>query len=239
MARGRSYARNGQIVALEIKGGKIIALVQGSRQTPYSVTIAFRRISVRNWKKIVDAMAGQAIFVAKLLAGEMPADIEAAFARSTARLFPRSGKDITMDCSCPDWAEPCKHIAAAFYLLGERFDADPFLMFALRGMTKDALLALLRGARGIRRATREKKIRENIQEKNIYTPLPLEIHMAEFYQLSPELKNVSFDFSLPTVSVPLLKRIPPPPYAPNRERWLEIMTLLYDDASKGTLPDGA
>lgn len=238
LARGRSYAKNGQVVTLETKGNTIVARVQGSRHTPYSITITFRKIGAEHWKKIAAAMASQAIFTAKLLAGEMPADIEAAFARAKARLFPRSGKDIAMDCSCPDWAEPCKHIAAVFYLLGERFDADPFLIFALRGMTKNALLALLRSARGTGRAIQKKKLLKKARGRALYAPPSPETQIAQFYQLGPELKDISFDFSLPPISIPLLKRMPPPPYAPNRERWLEAMMLFYNDMSKRMMREG-
>lgn len=237
LARGRSYAKNGQVATLETKENRIIAAVQGSQRTPYRISVTFRSIGKKEWQKVIDGMAEQAIFAAKLLAGEMPADIETVFTRCKASLFPRSEKDITMDCSCPDWAEPCKHIAAVFYLLGERFDQDPFMMFALRGMAKETLLATLRNARGVGRAAQEKKIRTNTQREEMYAPPPLETQLARFYQLSPELKNMSFDFSMPPVSIPLLKRIPPPPYAPSREKWLETMALFYDDTSKRILKD--
>lgn len=237
LARGRSYARNGQVATLETKGSKITAAVQGSQRTPYRISVTFRSIGKKEWRKVIDGMTEQAIFTAKLLAGEMPADIEAVFARCKTSLFPRSEKDIAMDCSCPDWAEPCKHIAAAFYLLGERFDQDPFVMFALRGMAKETLLAMLRKARGVGRAPQEKKIWTNARREETHLPPPLETQLAQFYQLSPELKNMSFDFSMPLVSLPLLKRIPPPSYAPGREKWLEAMALFYDDVSKMILKD--
>src|SRR5512143_3056324 len=92
-------------------------------------------------------MAEQAIFAAKLLAGEMPQNIEEAFAAAHVNLFPTSRGDLETECSCPDWANPCKHIAAVYYLLGEQFDADPFLIFRLRGKSKQDIVAMLRERR--------------------------------------------------------------------------------------------
>jgi uncharacterized Zn finger protein len=84
-------------------------------------------------------MASQAIFAAKLLSGEMPQNIEEAFAEAKVSLFPTSEQDLDTECSCPDWANPCKHIAAVYYLLAERFDEDPFLIFKLRGEPRKRL----------------------------------------------------------------------------------------------------
>ncbi len=92
-------------------------------------------------------MASNAAFVAPLLAGEMPHEIEKAFAGSSVTLFPASAEDLDAACSCPDWENPCKHIAAVFFLLAEAFDDDPFLIFAWRGRTKEELLASLRARR--------------------------------------------------------------------------------------------
>ena len=85
----------------------------------------------------LDALAEQAIFTAQLLAGEMPQDIEEAFEEAGASLFPKKRGDLETECSCPDYANPCKHIAATHYILGERFDEDPFLIFRLRGRTQE------------------------------------------------------------------------------------------------------
>lgn len=96
-----------------------------------------------DWKKLVAGLASQAIFAAKLLAGEMPQEIEEAFADVGLSLFPEKLRDLETDCSCPDWSNPCKHVAAVYYLLGEEFDRDPFLIFRLRGMSREAFLGLL------------------------------------------------------------------------------------------------
>jgi uncharacterized Zn finger protein len=147
LSRGRSYARSGQVTRLEAGPKGIDARVQGSRPTPYKVTIRFRRLTDREWEAVAGAMADQALFAARLLAGEMPEQIEDAFRAAGASLFPAAEGDMETDCSCPDWSNPCKHLAAVFYLLGERFDDDPFLMFELRGRSKEQIVAALRERR--------------------------------------------------------------------------------------------
>ena len=107
----------------------------------------FRALSEAQWDAVADAMAAQALYAARLLSGEMPEQIEEAFRAAGVTLFPADEGDLETDCTCPDWANPCKHVAAAFYLLGERFDADPFLMFELRGRTKEQIVEALRARR--------------------------------------------------------------------------------------------
>ncbi|MEJ7638153.1 MAG: SWIM zinc finger family protein [Singulisphaera sp.] len=143
LARGRSYARSGQVLSIAIEKGKVAAKVQGSRPKPYDITIEVKTLSESDWAKVLDALARQALFAAKLLAGEMPQDIEPLFQEVGLSLFPAKLGDLTTDCSCPDSSNPCKHIAAAYYLLGEEFDRDPFLIFTLRGLGRDALIARL------------------------------------------------------------------------------------------------
>ncbi len=128
LGRGRSYARRGQVMSIEVQEGLVTAKVQGSQRTPYKIKIALKLLSQKDRNKVTAAMAEQAIFVAKLLAGEMPQNIEEAFAAAKVPLFPKSSRELETDCSCPDWANPCKHIAAVYYLLAEQFDDDPFLM---------------------------------------------------------------------------------------------------------------
>lgn len=102
--------------------------VQGSRPRPYEVRIAVKALSKKDWEKVVEVVSGQPLFAPKLLA-KMPAEIEQAFRDAKVSLFPERLGDLKTDCSCPDWSNPCKHIAAVYYLLGEEFDRDPFLDF--------------------------------------------------------------------------------------------------------------
>ncbi len=147
LQRGKRYARTGQVVAMDIGPGQVTASVQGSRTRPYRVFIEARALTASEWDGVESAMASNAAFVAPLLAGEMPHEIEKAFAGSSGSLFPASAADLDAACSCPDWENPCKHIAAVFFLLAEAFDDDPFLIFAWRGRSKEELLAGLRTRR--------------------------------------------------------------------------------------------
>lgn len=146
----RAGARSGQVTKLDIGRGGVDARVQGSRPQPYRVSIRFRRLPDDAWDAVAEVMAGQALFAARLLAGEMPEQIEEAFRDAGFTLFPEKEADLATDCTCPDWANPCKHVAAVFYLLGERFDADPFLIFELRGRTQGEIIAALRALRARR-----------------------------------------------------------------------------------------
>ena len=137
LARGRSYARRGQVLDIQVATGLITAKVQGSRPRPYAVEIKVKTLSNADGAKLGKALAKQALFAAKLLAGEMPQDIEQAFTGVGLSLFPVRLGDLKTQCSCPDWSNPCKHIAAVYYLMGEEFDRDPFLIFKLRGVDRE------------------------------------------------------------------------------------------------------
>jgi len=148
LTRGRSYARKGQVLSLAVEPGTVTASVQGSRARPYAVSVGLAPFPELIWAKAEIALSEQALPSAKLLAGEVPPELEDIFARAGAYLFPREQSELRMTCSCPDWEVPCKHIAATFYLLAEAFDADPFLVLRWRGRERERLLARLRELRG-------------------------------------------------------------------------------------------
>lgn len=140
LQRGRAYARSGQVLDLSIEAGLVTARVQGSRAEPYAVAIRVKPLPAGAWKRVAEVLAREVVFLARLLAGEMPADVERAFERADASLFPTRIAELATSCSCPDASNPCKHIAAVYYLLGEEFDRDPFLVFRLRGRDREDLL---------------------------------------------------------------------------------------------------
>jgi len=144
LQRGRSYARNGQVLNIDIQPGLIIARVQGSRPTPYKVNIQIDPLNDAAWEQAFDVISGEALFTAQLLEGTMPQDIETAFEAAGIPLFPEQLSDLHTACSCPDYANPCKHIAAVYYLIGEQFDLDPFLLLTLRGRSRDQVMDALR-----------------------------------------------------------------------------------------------
>jgi uncharacterized Zn finger protein len=149
LGRGRAYARAGQVLDLTVAPGTVSAGVQGSRARPYRVRIGLACFPEAEWTVVESALAARALYSAKLLAGEMPREIEEVFASCGLSLFPERARDLAMSCSCPDWAVPCKHVAATFYLLAEAFDSDPFLVLAWRGRKRGDLLARLRGLRAL------------------------------------------------------------------------------------------
>lgn len=147
LTRGKTYARAGRTHDLAIAAGKVSALVTGSRAAPYEVRIELAQLPDAVWQRAIAAMAEKAQFAAELLAGQMPLAIDDVFREAGLSLFPAARADLVTSCSCPDWGDPCKHVAATHYVLGEALDGDPFLLFELRGRSKDQVLAGIRAAR--------------------------------------------------------------------------------------------
>ncbi len=153
LQRGKTYARQGQVLDITFKDGVATSNVQGSRPKPYKVTISFIQYKESDWQKIASKLSEEALISASLLTGEMPDNIDDKIKELGFKLLPHSATELKTHCSCPDSANPCKHIAAVYYILGERFDSDPFLLFELRGIRKDILLELLRNYRNIHEKT--------------------------------------------------------------------------------------
>jgi uncharacterized Zn finger protein len=148
MAKGRTYARRGQVVELEVGPNGVLARVQGSRPRPYQVRLELNRLRRETWGRVLHHLAGKAAFLAQLLEGNLPAEIEDLFFASGARLFPHGDNDVRSRCNCPDPVSPCKHVAALNYALADALQRDPFLLFALRGKSRDQFLQDLRDMRG-------------------------------------------------------------------------------------------
>jgi uncharacterized Zn finger protein len=147
LERGRIYARQGNILSLEFKNSKVYAKVQGTANEPYQLSIWIDRFTDEDWGFVIDTLGKQALYSAQLLAGEMPDDIEKIFTANGLSLFPFTLADVNSRCSCPDPKNPCKHIAAVYYQLGDFFREDPFVLFQLRGRTKAQILEALRQRR--------------------------------------------------------------------------------------------
>ncbi|MFQ3618980.1 MAG: SWIM zinc finger family protein [Cyanobacteriota bacterium] len=147
LARARNYAREGHVLSIEFRGAKVHARVQGTAPEPYKVTLSLDPFDDEQWQYVIESLSQQAIFSAKLLAGEMPQNIEEVFTANGLSLFPFTKFDIHSRCSCPDPANPCKHIGAVYYVLGDRFSEDPFVLFQLRGRTKEQIISELRRLR--------------------------------------------------------------------------------------------
>ncbi len=147
LARARNYAREGHVLSITFDASNVRALVQGTALEPYRVSLHLDAFDDEQWQYVIESLAQQAVFSAKLLSGEMPHNIEGVFTENGLSLFPFTKFDIHSKCSCPDPANPCKHIGAVYYLLGDRFSEDPFVLFQLRGRTKDQIISALRQLR--------------------------------------------------------------------------------------------
>ncbi len=141
LGRAWNYAREGNVMSIRFEGRRIHARVQGTEQQPYKIKVWLDVLEDEDWKYVIDALARKAKWSAQLLAGEMPIDIEKAFATTGKRLFPFNLQEIKSECTCPDKANPCKHISAVYFLMGEQFKEDPFILFQLRGRDKNKLLS--------------------------------------------------------------------------------------------------
>ena len=140
LERAWTYAREGNVTSIRFEGRRVHARVQGTGEEPYKVKLWLDVLNDEDWGYVLEALTQKARWSAQLLAGIMPADIERAFAASGRRLFPFKLQEVRSECNCPDKANPCKHISAIYFLMGDRFSEDPFVLFQLRGRTRSKLL---------------------------------------------------------------------------------------------------
>ncbi|MBW4470094.1 MAG: SWIM zinc finger family protein [Stenomitos rutilans HA7619-LM2] len=191
LARARTYAREGNVLNIDFKGSKVTARVQGTAPDPYKVSLSLDPFGDDQWSYVIESMAQQAIFSAKLLAGEMPQNIEEVFTANGLSLFPFTKFDIHSKCSCPDPANPCKHIGAVYYLLGDRFSEDPFVLFQLRGRTKEQIIEALRQIRSAGNAdngsTQDESLTTSRATEQSQTTAPLAID--RFWDYSEQLES--------------------------------------------------
>lgn len=211
LARGRAYARKGQVIGFALTPGKVTARVQGSRPQPYEVKIAITAFDETQWTALTDALGSRALYRAALLAGDMPHEIVDLFDEHDLPLFPA---ELDIQCNCPDWGVPCKHGSAVLYVLAEAFDDDPFLVLAWRGRNRDELLDALRGTP------------EPVDEVD---PLavdeePLEDRLADFYTPAISLSRLRERPARVTAPPELLLRALDPP--PVRVRHIPLADLL-------------
>ncbi|MFY1829484.1 SWIM zinc finger family protein [Myxococcus fulvus] len=225
--RGRTYARAGRTHDLAIHKGEVSAKVTGSRPRPYVISLKLGQFDEDVWSKAIAGMGGKAQYSAELLAGTMPQDIDAVFRAAGVSLFPQHREDLVTSCSCPDWGDPCKHVAATHYVLGEALDHDPFLLFELRGRTKKQVLEALRSARGTvgsrRPATgsasasasassKRKRVTTEVAEPVSEAPgvKPGKLTPADYDQPRVPLPALSFSFDAPALRGAVLRQLGAP-----------------------------
>jgi uncharacterized Zn finger protein len=225
LRRGRYYAQQGQVLSIDEDDGQIVAKVQGSRPKPYQVRISLKPFSEEEWANLLKVLSGKAIFSAELLNGHMPNNIEDAFAEAGVSLFPSRTGELLTDCTCPDWANPCKHVAATHYILGDRFDDDPFLIFRLRGYTQEQIINGLRKHRlGVDAvitaadtgaATREEATDTASEDDDEAAMGPLpdvfdDEALHEFWRAPDDLADFPVRIQAPEVQFPIIKRLGEP-----------------------------
>jgi uncharacterized Zn finger protein len=223
LARGRSYARRGQVLDVAVDKGRVEARVQGSRPEPYLVSLEARTLSAAEWRRAAAALGREARFAASLLAGHMPDDVEDAFRVAGLSLFPERRADLRTACSCPDVSNPCKHIAAVYYLLGEEFDRDPFLVFRLRGVDRDELVALVGASPPVKARAAAASEPPGAQ--------PLPASAEAFWRGSALPEDLLGPVEPPTVTAALLGRLGPFPFWRGREPLFKVLTPVYQAAS--------
>jgi uncharacterized Zn finger protein len=162
LERAWDYARSGNVLSIRFEGRRVHARVQGSEDDPYKVKIWLDVLGDDDWNYVLEALGQKARWSAQLLAGVMPQDIERAFAASGRRLFPFKLQEVRSECTCPDNRKGnlCKHVSAVYYLMGERFSEDPFVLFQLRGRTRTQLLSELAQRRRQLLARRAKDLQQ-------------------------------------------------------------------------------
>jgi uncharacterized Zn finger protein len=222
LERGKRYARAERVLTVSIEPGRVTADVQGSRYDPYHVELFLRVFTAEEWERAVEALASQALFAAKLLSGEMPENIEDLFSEIHLPLFPASTRELEMSCSCPDEVVPCKHVAALYYVLAERLDEDPFLLFRWRGKSRELLLREIRRRRAAEASGRPVARAE----------ASLEESMDHFWKLGEGFEAIPIVVAPPTVSASLLKRLGLPEFWKPHPEIRGALERLYDKVTE-------
>lgn len=216
LARGRSYARAGLVKKYAISDGCIEASVRGSGV--YSIKISLKELGKQDKSEILKAISNQAVFKAKLFSGDLPQELEKIFLKTGIPLFP-SSKDVKCACSCPDWARPCKHVAAVFYTVADAFDHDPFLILKLRGINSQ-MIKKEQGKKANPSVSQvpEEKSLEEMRDSYFKAPLPL--------------NSFSFGFEKPLVKNSILKRLRKPKFWDSNADFEQELGRIYSEIAK-------
>jgi len=248
LVEGLEYARQGQTRRLEIDSGAARASVQGRAFRAYETTLAVEPFSHDQWERVIQTMADQAVYAAKLLAGDLPANIEDLFIPLGLQLFPATPADVKTTCTCGH-AEPwCKHACCVAVLLAEQLGADPFLMFQLRGISSQDLLERLTQRRAVLGAGDSSVPVYVAGGRDAafggdYQPPSLEEAVQSFWDLGAPLNEVDLPLEPPSVSHPLLRRLGPSPFPGAKFPMVGLLATCYEMVSKAALtiadPPGA
>lgn len=245
LRRGRSYARRGQVKALEVQVGRVTAQVEDRDLGLCEIEILINRLSDEEWQKVLHALSQQAIYVAQLLAGDMPTNIDELFQQAGVNLLPGGHYDIEIRCSqCTENGQPCKHTAAVLYLLGEMLDDDPWLLFRLRGRDRQQVLQALRQRRSdgdevmpagaIDHPAAERPLIGSLSKGN-ETAMPLAAQIETFWGTSKKLSTLHHHIAPPPIKLALLRRLGHPPFPTGSIETYEELSKIYQRVSEEAL----
>lgn len=229
LQRGRSYARKGAVSNLTILPGIVVAKVSGSRSKPYQTDLQVPVFDAATWQKIIEILSARAEFVAKLLSGKMPDNIEDVFKTLNISLIPKI-KEISIQCNCPDGELPCKHLAAVFYVWSSQFDQDPFLIFELRGKNKAQLLYELSAARN----QHVKTALSDEQTDNLETGFPEKSIFDiknNFWDFASETPAINIQIAPPKDKGTLVKSLGTPPDWVDGEAFIDAVVEIQRQVS--------
>jgi uncharacterized Zn finger protein len=143
-AQGAKYARTGSVPALRFDGRTVASKVQVPNEQPYLARISFDPFSHQQWESLLAEVRDRKALASSISSGDLPLELQSAFTKAKLRFMPERYVDLHLECACPDWLKPCKHLVALWMKFAREFDRDPFLVFELRGLKRDELLARLR-----------------------------------------------------------------------------------------------
>lgn len=236
LREGLEYARAGQAKSWTLGPGRVDALVQGRSERAYQTKLTLKVLPAESWDSAVAAMSEQASYTARLLGGEVPSNIEDAFAPSGLQLFPASLEEFSASCTCGHTTQWCKHAASVAYLLADRLASDPLLVFELRGIGRADLMDRLRAGRSVTPPG---------VEAPVYIPtahgdgaVPLAECVDRFWDAGPELDLVDLPVAPPEVSHALLRRLGPSPFPESRFPLVGLLATCYDVVSKRAASEG-
>jgi len=219
LGRGRSYAVSGQVSELEITPGRVTALVQGAAPAPYRSEINFKTVSGTAKAKLLAELRQRPMLAARLLVSDLPQETEDLFRAAGCPLFPQRKDDLTSRCTCPDYANPCKHLAAVYCLLGDEITRSPLLLLELRGIARADLVG----------APSDPSDPSDLSDPSDPSDPP--DNNVPFYGAPPAAEPDLGPTARGAALAPLVRRLGPLPFWRGHERFLDTMERLYARAA--------
>ncbi len=234
LAEGEKYVEQDYPSKLKINAGSVVAHIKGTTLQPYQIHIEIDTFGDKEWEQALDAMFQQAGYAAQLLNDEMPPDIEVVFRSVGLSLFPGTRSDLRSHCSCGSPIVPCEHVAGVYHLLAQRLDEDPFLLFRMRGRTREQVLAAFRARRASR--SQHERDRQSYEEQGsaplASASLPSDSHT--FWKMGPQIKDVEIDVKPPEIHMEVLKLLGIPSFV-DEEMLEQNLPQLYQHVSQKAL----